>query len=349
MTNTRWSSEFDPKNITYSDGGRCFYHGNLWPNLEIMKAKIHDKHQNIILVSGRTGTGKSELAIQMARYLDPYFNIDNIFWDTDTMLKVAASKDDIKPPGTAFIFDEAREGTQSLNAMTETNRKMGLFLDTIRSRGYHIFLLQPSYFFFQMNIATESADILIHVEKEGNDEFYQQLKEGHSFGGDREFTVSPFIRGRGRIYNADQKLKLYIKGKKMRDMNAAGFDIFTFKKSHGLIDWDEYEKRKTVAVAKLNEAFDKEVETKITPKAQRILDFKEKAYYLLNRKYGMRIKDIQEYFEEESPSNVSNYIARQINKMTKEEKQPTKKDYPIREPVEEEPLQNEEEEQEKEF
>jgi energy-coupling factor transporter ATP-binding protein EcfA2 len=276
-----------------------------------MKAKIAQKHQNIILITGRTGTGKSELAWQIGKFLDPNgFSLDNIFWDTDSLIKVAASKEDIKPPGTVFIFDEAREGTQSLNAMSETNRRMGLFLDTVRSRGYHILLLQPDYFFFQLSIAIMASDLLIHVEKEGNEEFHQQLIEGKRYGEiGNEITASPFIRGNGRIYNFDQKKKLYIKGKKMRDMDInRDYSVFSFSKSSGIVDQEEYDRRKNEAVAKMNDAFEKETEPKLNPRAEKVLHFKQKAFYLLHSHYGMTPTKIAKYFEVTLPE-----VSRLIN------------------------------------
>lgn len=303
MVTHRFSSDFDTLTYRHFNGGYTRLHGNLWTNLEIMKAKIKDKHQNILMISGRTGTGKSELAIQIGAYLDPNFTIDNIFWNTDEMIRVAASKDDIKPPGTCFMFDEAREGTQSLNAMSETNRKMGLFLDTIRSRGYHILLLQPSPFLFQKSIFIYAADLLIHVEKKGNTDFLEELRQGKI--GD-EIVSKPFERGYGRIYDNDQKHKLYIQGKKMENLNAASSTFFTFEKSHKLIDWEEYERRKSLEVAKMNEAFEKEAEPKINPRLQKVIDFKKKAYYHLEKK-GMTAAEIAAIFEDHT-NKVYEYI-----------------------------------------
>jgi energy-coupling factor transporter ATP-binding protein EcfA2 len=335
MSKITFGSDFEERAIHFADGSRAFYHGNVWPNIESMRAKISAKHQNVILITGRTGTGKSEFAIQMAKALDPHFTIDNIFWNTDELIKVAASKENIKPPGTAFIFDEAREGTQSLNAMTETNRRMGLFLDTIRSRGYHIFLLQPSYFLFQKSIAIYAADILFHIEKRGNPEFYNSLKLG-LFGDDNPHE--PFTRGIGRIYDVNQKKAVYIKGKRMEDMDASSCTWFTFKKSHGIVDWDEYERRKTVAVAAMNEAFDKEIEPKLNKKAESILLFKQKAYYLLKTRYGMSVNQMSNYFEEKSAAAIRDYIIRETDRLTELAKEDT-------EDVENEEKEDEEEDE----
>lgn len=313
MSKVTFGSDFEERTINFKDGSRATYHGNVWPNIESMRAKISAKHQNVILITGRTGTGKSEFAIQLAKALDPNFGIDNIFWNTEDLIRVAASKEDIKPPGTAFIFDEAREGTQSLNAMTETNRRMGLFLDTIRSRGYHIFLLQPSYFLFQKSIAIYAADILFHIEKRGNPEFYEGLKKG-LFGD--ENPHEPFTRGIGRIYDVNQKKLVYIKGKRMEDMDAASCTWFTFKKSHGIVDWEEYEKRKTVAVAAMNEAFDKDIEPKLGKRAESILAFKQKTYYLLRTRYAMPVVEIANYFDEKSTAAIREAVIKETNRLT---------------------------------
>lgn len=314
MGSVKFDSEFEERRIEFPDGSWCVYHGNIWPNVEAMKSKIAAKHQNVILISGRTGTGKSEFAIQLAKALDPNFTIDNIFWNTDDLIKVAASKDNIRPPGTAFIFDEAREGTQSLNAMTETNRRMGLFLDTIRSRGYHIFLLQPSFFLFQKSIAIYAADILFHIEKKGNPDFFAALKKG-MIGDDNPHE--PFERGFGRIYDVNQKKMVYIKGKRMEDMDAAQCTWFSFKKSHKIIDWDEYERRKSIAVAAMNDAFEQDSQPKLSPKAEKILLYKQKFYYYAHVRWGKKYQEIAHILDE-PPNLVCEYINRERARLEEE-------------------------------
>jgi len=333
-----FDSEFEERRIVFSDGATCTYHGNIWSNAEIMSAKIKAKHQNVILISGRTGTGKSEFAVQVAKYLDRNFTIENIFWDTEKLIKVAANKENIFPPGTAFIFDEAREGTQSLNAMSETNRRMGLFLDTIRSRGYHIFLLQPSYFMFQKSIAIYAADILFHIEKKGNPDFFSALKKG-MIGEDN--PEEPFDRGMGRIYDINQKKNLYIKGKRMEDMDASSSSWFSFSRSHNIIDWNEYDKRKSVAVAAMNDAFDKELEPKINSKEVRILDFKQRAYYYLNVKLSVSVKRISLDLGDTSPE-VYRLIDKERDKIDKGPKEVIYDEHHEREDAEEDEEEQEE-------
>jgi len=293
--------EFETKKLVFDEGCYCTYNGVLWPILESMKAKIKDEHHNIVLITGRTGTGKTEFAFQIAKYLNKNFCLDDVYWTTDDLIRVATNDSDIKPPGTVFIFDEAREGTQSLNAMSETNRRMGLFLDTIRSRRYHILLLQPSFWLFQRNIAVYSADLLFHIEKKGNNAFIDQLKEGAEGS---SITEKPFHRGYARVYDNDQKLRLYVKGKQLEDMNCATSTLFRFDKSHGIIDWAEYTRKKNAAVAKMNSNFTENASVALSAKAESIMKVKSKAWNLLIDRYGWTTHMIAEYFGD-SNNNVN--------------------------------------------
>jgi len=299
---------FQEKNITFKDGSQAYYNPTLWPIYETMRHKLKDKHHNVVTISGRVGTGKSEFSFQMGKYLNPNFGIEDVYWDTDSLIKAASSDTDIKPPGTVFVFDEAREGTQSLNAMSETNRRIGLFLDTIRSRRYHIILTQPSPWLFQRSIFIYASDIHFHIEKKGNHRFIEALARGDD---PDSVTEKTFERGYVRIYDAEQKKKLYIKGKELEDLNVSSSTMCTFKKSKGIIDWDEYDSRKSKAVAAMNAKFDLDVKEKISPKQERIMKFKEKAYYLLQYRYGMRVGEICAYFDVEQ-SEVSNFIKARV-------------------------------------
>lgn len=304
---------FQEKNLTWPDGAEAYYNSTIWPIYETMRHKLKDKHHNVVTISGRVGTGKSEFSFQMAKYLNPSFSIEDVYWDTDSLIKAASSDTDIKPPGTVFIFDEAREGTQSLNAMSETNRRIGLFLDTIRSRRYHIILTQPSPWLFQRSIFIYASDIHFHIEKKGNDRFIEALARGEN---PDSITEKPFERGYIRIYDADQKKKLYIKGKELEDLNVASSTMCTFKKSKGIIDWDEYDARKTKAVAAMNAKFDQEVKDKLNPKSEKIMLFKENAYYLLQIRYGMSTTDIANYFDVHA-SEVSKCVHKKMNDIEK--------------------------------
>lgn len=309
--------QFREKMRRWADGSSCWYHPDVWPIFETMKHKILDKHHNVVTISGRVGTGKSEFAFQMGKYLNPNFSLEDVYWNTEDLIKAALNNDNPKPKGTIFIFDEAREGTQSLNAMSETNRKMGLFLDTVRSRGYHIILIQPSPWLFQRTIFIYASDVHFHIEKKGNDSFMNALKRADYNNTDPDLIKEkPFERGYLRIYDADQKLKLYVKGKELEDFNVAPSNSATFRRSHGIIDWDEYDTRKNKAVAAMNDAFNKENEPKISTKQVKLDKFKEKAFHILLHRYGMRVGEISEYFEIEQ-SDVSRCIKNYMNFLEK--------------------------------
>jgi hypothetical protein len=165
---------------------------------------------------------------------------------------------------------------------------------------------------FQKSIAIYAADILVHIEKRGNQKFYDDLKLGKL--GDAN-TNEPFSRGMGRIYDTNQKKALYIKGKRMEDMDLAPCTWFSFKKSKGILDWAEYQRRKNVAVAKMNEAFDEQVK-EVSIKDETIGQVKQRAYYVLNVKCGMKVGKIAEEFDEDQ-GRVSHYIAKERGRLSK--------------------------------
>lgn len=306
---------FQDKEVEWPDGAKCYYHAMIWPILETMKHKLRHNHHNIVTISGRVGTGKSEFSFQLAKYLNPNFTLDDVYWTTDDLIKAALETDSegnpVKPPGTVFIFDEAREGTQSLNAMSETNRKIGLFLDTVRSRRYHILLTQPSPWLFQRTIFIYAGDIHFHIEKKGNEKFLEALASGVD---PDTIDIAPFERGYVRIYDAEQKKKLYIRGKELEDLNVAPSTMCGFKKSKGIIDWAEYDKKKNKAVADMNAKFDAEAQPKLTEKQIKVMNFKSKVYYLLQYRFGMRVGQIAEQFEV-PPSEVSELIKKRVKEL----------------------------------
>lgn len=295
-----YNDNLEDKKIYFNTGGYAHYPSSLWVNLEIMKGKIIHKHQNIVLISGTTGTGKTELAIQIAKYLDPNFSIDDIYWDTESLVNIATSNENQKPRGTVFMFDEAREGTQSINAMSETNRKMGLFLDTIRSRGYHILLLQPSFFLFQRQIAIYSSDFLFHVQKLGNTDYLDLIIKGKT-AEEIGTSVEPFTRGFVSVYNYEDKKKLYIKGKKNEDMDCVKVNGFKFERSKGIVDWEEYERRKQIAVRAMNNSLEESSKDALTSRQVKVMDLKRKFYTFLRDELNWSVKEICSKFDEQIP------------------------------------------------
>jgi len=72
-----------------------------------------------IAVDGNEGSGKSTLALQIAKYVDPTFNLNRVVFDAETF-KEAIFK---AKKGEAIVFDEAFTGLSSRASLSGVNRR----------------------------------------------------------------------------------------------------------------------------------------------------------------------------------------------------------------------------------
>jgi ABC-type antimicrobial peptide transport system ATPase subunit len=91
--------------------------------LDIVKKRVLTKDRDwVLVIDGEEGVGKSVLAQQIAKHLDPNFGIDNIVFNSDEFLKKV--KDVKTKPGTAIILDEAFAAANNRASLSEVNRSM---------------------------------------------------------------------------------------------------------------------------------------------------------------------------------------------------------------------------------
>lgn len=222
-------------------GKRILFDQRIIAILEDIKRAPKQNNHSIILITGRVGTGKSKLARDLAYYLDPDVGLDQIVFTHEELIEKGLKLG----RGKALIFDEAREGTMSTQAMSQSNQRVGLFLDTVRSRCLFIFLLQPSPWNFQKSIFCESGDIHFHVFRAKTKNYDRNDPE-----------ALPFERGHYDVYSFDRKRLLYMKGKKWSVFPKSVKPSISNCRfgSRQVIDEDEYQRRKDAAVAAMNEA-----------------------------------------------------------------------------------------------
>jgi len=91
-----------------------------------------DGHINI-LISGRTGTGKSWGALKINEIIDHFFNVNRIVWSVKeySMLMKHPFKS-----GSAFLFEEAQHGAHNRNYFSKDNKGLFYLLSTLRHRNY---------------------------------------------------------------------------------------------------------------------------------------------------------------------------------------------------------------------
>lgn len=153
-----------------------------------IKPKIHKKDFDWVwIVDGPEGAGKSVLAQQLAKVLDPRFSIDRVCMTPDEFTKaiIKAKK------GDCVIFDEAFTGFSSRASLTEINRLLVSLMMEMRSKNLAVIIVMPTIFLLDRYVALFRARGLFHV----------YLKNGR--------------RGRWCYFNNKKKKLLYLKGKKL--------------------------------------------------------------------------------------------------------------------------------------
>lgn len=143
------------------------YHDAFDVFVETLRKRIKANQQNVIIVDGDTGAGKSTLAIQicieLAKKLDVSFDLkrDYIYSFDDLW-------DKLQDPDASPInlIDEGSLLLSSKNSMSRENKDMVNLFNTMRSRGWSTVICAPSIFQIDKGVRTIHADYRVHCSSE---------------------------------------------------------------------------------------------------------------------------------------------------------------------------------------
>ncbi len=194
--------------------------------LDVVKKRVISKDRDwVCVVDGEEGVGKSVLAQQMAKYLDPNFSIDNIVFNSDDFLKVI--KDPKTKKGTAIVLDEAFSAANNRASLSEVNRSMIGVATEMRQKNLFIIFCIPSFFDLDKYFALWRCRALFHL--------YFTPDE------DRRYI----------IFSKDQKKTLYLLGKKTYSYQKPHSNFPPFKFSNFYtVDEEVYREKKAQAFKK---------------------------------------------------------------------------------------------------
>jgi len=188
-----------------------------------IKPKIHKKDFDWVwIVDGLEGVGKSVFAFQLAKVLDPFFNLSRVCMTPNEFTKaiIKAKK------GQCVCFDEAYTGLSSRASLTEINRLLVSLMMEMRSKNLIVIIVMPTFFLLDKYVALFRARGLFHV----------YLKNGK--------------RGRWVYFNNRKKKLLYLKGRKLYSykeprskFRGKFYDTYT-------VNEEEYRKKKGEALIK---------------------------------------------------------------------------------------------------
>lgn len=193
--------------------------GYLRQNLDIIKQIIYDDWDSLLLFDGPEGAGKSVMAMQVAYYLDPTFDLDRIVFTPEDFEKLVMR---LKPGQVAF-WDEALSGLDSKSTYDWMNRKIIKILQECRQRNLFMIMVMPTFFEMQKYAAIWRSRALIHVYHD------------------------KFQRGRFLFYSSTKKKNLYILGKKFYDYNSVKSDFYGRFTKHYVIDEKAYREKKATS------------------------------------------------------------------------------------------------------
>lgn len=194
--------------------------GTLRQNLDLMKEVIKSDWDFITVVDGMEGSGKSTLAFQCAKYVDDTFNLDMVCFTAEDFMDKVLKAEKYK----AIVYDEARGGMNARRAMSAINNALTDMLAEIRQRNLFIFIVLPTIFDLDKNVACWRARALIHV-----------------------YTGKGFKRGYFSFYSAVSKKKLYMYGKKFYDYKIKGDFGGTFTNYYPF-NREKYKEKKLAAL-----------------------------------------------------------------------------------------------------
>lgn len=112
--------------------------------VEDCHSNLANEYDNVIVVEGREGTGKSTLAVYLAKKINPDFNLeDDYIYSYEEMID-AVTDDEKDDRGRVFLLDETSSIMNNRDAMTASSKNMVELLEMMRSRGWTLIMCIPS-------------------------------------------------------------------------------------------------------------------------------------------------------------------------------------------------------------
>jgi len=143
----------------------------------------------VYIIDGEERAGKSVFAMQLAKKLDPKFNLSRVCFDAEEFTKavIKAKK------GQCIIYDEAFTGLSSRGSLSEVNRLLVSLMMEMGQKNLFIIIVMPTFFLLDKYVAIWRARGLFHI----------YTKRGK--------------RGYWLFFNRKTKKLLYLLGKKLYD------------------------------------------------------------------------------------------------------------------------------------
>lgn len=181
---------------------------------EDMEEDVKGDDDAVIIIDGRTGSGKSVFAQLMGWFLSKgKLVLSDIVFLPDTFEKRVHNSKKYE----VIIYDESYLGLAARDAMSGYNRKLMRLLQTCRKKNLYLILCIPSVFDMDQRVPYDRAKCLINIEKKRPKERYYYY------------------------YNQDRLVDLYRIGKEKRNHKLVRPNFWGESQTFYAVNKQEYE------------------------------------------------------------------------------------------------------------
>jgi hypothetical protein len=131
---------------------------------------IWERKKNVgLIVTGATGSGKSEFALKLASDLDSSFSVERVVFNTQDFLRLLTQGDSLGKlkPGKAIVFDETShdEAMDSRSSLSETNKQMASLSTIYRAMRLIVIYVAPNLSQIDSRVRAVSITGLFQMKK----------------------------------------------------------------------------------------------------------------------------------------------------------------------------------------
>ncbi len=154
--------------------------------LEGVKNYISKKDKDyVMLMDGYEGSGKTTLAIQMGKYVDPTLNLNRICMTPDDFKEAIKNA----KKGQCVIYDEAVTGLTAGASITRVGKILKSMMMQMRQKNLFVIVIIPVIFEFNKYAVLSRARFFIHIFEIGG-------RMGYFVGFNKRDTRRTYLKGK---------------------------------------------------------------------------------------------------------------------------------------------------------
>jgi len=159
--------------------GWCFDHFLVYKAYSIWK-ELEKGFDHFTVLTGREGTGKSTLAMQLAAWVVPSYNLDGLVDNSEDYNRILEARaietvklklENKKPERMALIMDEGTE-LLSRESMKKSNVSFLKTFLTQRRLNMFIVICIPNFYFLDASIRQHRVRSLLHIYQRGRYKYF---------------------------------------------------------------------------------------------------------------------------------------------------------------------------------